>query len=114
MENTSTADFLGLDPEYRDLTHNRDWMTVPEQRLIWAVMERCVRDSLGNQLPEVEAADTWLWEEETSPPAIFSFQWCCEIIEIDPEKFRQKILKLKRAAQKNIKSNQDYEFDRAA
>ena len=90
--NNSRHNGFSLDFEYQELTEGRDWMDCPEQRLIWAIIERCVRDVLGNQKADILAAMDWLWAEDSSISTPFSFLWCCEALEIDPNDFIKKVL----------------------
>lgn len=92
---SSVSDFFGLDFDYQDVVEGRQWMDVPEQRLIWAIIERCVRDALGNQMSDVTAAIDWLWAESPEDNESFSFNWCCETLGIDPEALREKIVRMR-------------------
>lgn len=93
MGSFSTSDFFNLDFEYQEITEGRDWMDFPEQRLIWAIIERSVRDALGNQVPDAMAAIEWFWKADNQKAEAFSFQWCCETLELDANQIREKILR---------------------
>lgn len=84
----------GLNQDYVELIQTRAWMQTPEQRLLFAILERGARDYLGNQKSEREAAEEWFFSEEnTSDPCEpFCFSWVCEHLEIDPEEFRARLL----------------------
>ena len=96
-----SQNFADLEQEYSDIIENRSWMENPEQRLIWAIIERAVRDALGNQTNEVNNATEWIWElcDENAKP--FSFSWCCETLGLDCQKMRQKILDMRVTLQKS-------------
>jgi len=55
----------------------------PEQRLLFAVLERAVRDYLGGAKEEVEQATQWLYAEEHEAAEPFSFPWVCESLALD-------------------------------
>ena len=95
MNSSASNDFFGLDFDYQDVIEGRQWMDVPEQRLIWAIIERCVRDALGNQISDVKAAIDWLWADASDDSESFSFHWCCETLGIDPDALREKIVRMR-------------------
>ena len=98
---SSSNDFFNLDFEYQDIVDGREWMDVPEQRLIWAIIERSVRDALGNQASDAMTAIDWLWSEDQEITESFSFQWCCETLGISPNVLREKILKTREQMHKS-------------
>lgn len=97
MNTTERETTLWVDDEYELLTESRDWMDVPERRLLFAILERAVRDCLGNQGEDSEQATDWLFcDVDDDPHTPFSFQWICENLEVDQNEFRSKILKTAR------------------
>lgn len=113
MESYSNAGF-GLDFEYQDIISARDWMDCPEQRLVWAIIERCVRDVLGNQRAEILSAVEWLWEEDPQELEAFSFLWCCEALSVDPDALRKKILHTREQMNKYPLFTEDSVYTKAA
>lgn len=68
----------------------REWLRVPEQRLLFAMIERAVRDLSTGHENDARAAYSWLFDEVNSRacPRPFSFSWICECLEIDAHKLR--------------------------
>jgi hypothetical protein len=105
---------LNLDSEYQDLVASREWMDCPEQRLVWAIVERSVRDILGNRPLEVMAAVSWLFEGNSQAAQAFSFAWCCDALEIEAEAFRRKILIARKQIHKSPLFDTANKFKQAA
>jgi hypothetical protein len=98
---TYSQNYTTLEQEYNDLVEGRSWIENPEQRLIWAIIERAVRDALGNQSADVLNATEWIWELSGEALSPFSFSWCCETLGLDTEKMRQKIMNMRTTLQKS-------------
>lgn len=63
-----------------------------EQRLIWAVIERAVLDILSEALSTSKAnkreAEGWLTSVSLG---VFSFRWCCEVLDLSASRIRQGV-----------------------
>ena len=75
------------DIDFEDLLQSREWMSVPERRLLFAILERAVRDALGNHPAEAREAAEWIFSPPVDQPELFSFQWICEELEVDIPRF---------------------------
>ncbi len=81
-----------LDQTFLDVITPRTWMETPEQRLLFAILERAVRDILGSRPAEVAAAADWLFDASDDPSKTpFSFNWVCEQIGVEPDRFLQTL-----------------------
>ena len=64
----------------------------PERNLLMAILERAIRDYVGNCQDEVEAAQDWIFEENLNRPyRAFSFSWICQQLDLDPRKIAKTI-----------------------
>jgi hypothetical protein len=86
-------ELLWIDEEYEFLREAREWISVPEKRLLFAILERAARDCLGAQLEDIEQSSTWLFIDEDDYSTPFSFAWVCENLGVDPDEFRGRILR---------------------
>lgn len=73
----------------------------PEHCLLLAVLERAVLDANGVNLKGIADANTvklkarfWLSYRSTVPHEPFSFEWICEMLDLNAKKLRQKLLKV--------------------
>lgn len=77
-------------------------LVTPEQKLLWAVLERAIQDALGNSNQanvEIERqARVWLLAPVTGQDknTLFSLSWICEWLDISPSKVRDFYATLKR------------------
>lgn len=66
---------------------------IPERELLIATLDRAVLDFYGsNEEIKSEAAE-WLFEQ-TDTEGLFSFNWICEHLEIEPQEVRDQIERL--------------------
>lgn len=77
--------------------------THPELKLIYAVLERAIKDyfagtiyhsTFGRTSPKFisKEASEWIFSDYEYPPA-WSYQWVCEILDVDYQKIRRWIVK---------------------
>lgn len=93
MEHIESDQLFGMDSDYQSLIQGREWQKVPERRLLFAVLERTVRDCLGNQPEEALAARNWLIEDYGDTETPFSFGWISQQLEIDGADFKAKVFR---------------------
>jgi|GEM_PF-4035421 len=89
-----------LDEDFETLIQPSEWISIPERRLLFAILERAVRDVLGNQPEETQAAREWLLEDSLDWTP-FSFGWICRELGINPSEFRAKVFRAL-AVKKNL------------
>jgi hypothetical protein len=64
---------------------------LPEKKLMTAVLERAILD-LKNPDPEVrEDAASWFNSPDEPNPCLFSYRHLCLALDLDQDKFRQKV-----------------------
>jgi len=57
-----------------------------ERRLLASMLIEAMRDYVGKfDTPEREGARRWIASRSQAP---FGFEWCCDILEIDPQRIR--------------------------
>lgn len=94
MTTKSSEASFWVDDEYELLTEVREWMDVPEKRLLYAIVERAVRDCLGSRDEDSQEATEWLFCDGNTRETIpFSFPWICENLELDQSEFRSRVLR---------------------
>ena len=69
-----------------------------EKRLLFAVLERAVRDFLSTNEEEKATARIWLEDIEGSDP--FSFPWICEMLELNCNQLLDRIYRIKGFSEK--------------
>lgn len=65
-------------------------MTMQEENLMLAVLERAIRDYYSPSVDEREAAKTWLWQT-TKDDAVFSCKFICERFNIDQPSLLERL-----------------------
>jgi len=81
-----------VDEDFLERTQARAWIQTPEQRLLFAILERAARDYMGNRLQDMMAAKEWLFQEgDGTFKDFFSYDWVCEQIGVDPEQFLKRL-----------------------
>ncbi|RMD90078.1 MAG: hypothetical protein D6813_09690 [Calditrichaeota bacterium] len=109
---------------------NRAVSNITERKLIVSVILRAIKDfldghnvhkierlkakGLDHELSELEknckSAKFWLYEEKNSD-YIFSFEKCCELISISPERIRRGLRQLIQNNSKYMKRNYEMHYD---
>ena len=91
-EKTNIETEVWIDDEYSELIESREWMEVPERRLLYAILERAVRDAMGSNIEESLEAREWLYGGGGS--SLFSFGWICDALDIGKERFLSRVTAL--------------------
>lgn len=64
----------------------------PERNLLMAVLERAIRDYVGNSRHEVKEAEEWIFKQRMDLPYIeFSFAWVCHQLDLEPQRIADLI-----------------------
>lgn len=63
----------------------------PERNLLMAILERAIRDFVGNSSQESREAEEWLFEDCKQPFPEFSFPWICQQLDLVPERISNLI-----------------------
>jgi len=63
----------------------------PERNLLMAILERAIRDYVGNSEQEASEARDWIFERPHVPFDEFSFGWICQQLDLVPEKIASVI-----------------------
>lgn len=66
----------------------------PERELIGEVMLRAIRDLLEPE--HHHFASVWIWRRYKYKPSPFSYEWCCEVLGLDAEELRKRLLSIER------------------
>ena len=94
MKSVKLENVYVIDEDFLTRTQARSWMETPEQRLLFAILERAVRDFLGNRQQDLISARDWLFDlGEDAAKSPFSFDWVCEELGIDVGQFRSRLKK---------------------
>lgn len=78
---------------------------LPEERLLWAMLERGILDYIGKLKPvDIHAGCKWYanarsWVNSDGDD-VFGFVWTCQALELDPITVRRRIHKLARSCPK--------------
>lgn len=71
--------------------------SIPEKRLLAAVLQRAVADFIGGEQDVREEAGIWLLDDEATD-APLSFKFICEALDLDSEGLRKAIVYQAQAA----------------
>ena len=94
MKSVKLENVYSVDEDFLSKTQARAWMETPEQRLLFAILERAVRDFLGNRHADNAAAREWLFEKgDSATKSPFSFDWICDELGIDTDYFLARLRK---------------------
>jgi hypothetical protein len=94
MKSVKLENVYVIDEDFLSRTQARSWMETPEQRLLFAILERAVRDFLGNRQQDLISARDWLFElGDDLQKSPFSFDWVCEELGIDVGQFRSRLMR---------------------
>jgi hypothetical protein len=63
---------------------------VPERGLLIAILDRAVLDYFETPPGDSSDAEEWLFGD-SDPTELFSFQWVCDLLKLDPEALRRRI-----------------------
>ncbi len=63
----------------------------PERNLLMAILERAIRDYVGNSTQEAEEAQQWIFDNGEPPYSEFSFGWICQQLDLIPERIADVI-----------------------
>lgn len=63
----------------------------PERTLVAAVLWQAITDMEGNGT-DADMARQWLTDFSTDFRAHLGFRWCCEVLGLNPERTRDRIL----------------------
>ena len=58
----------------------------PERNLLMAILERAIRDYVGNCEQESNEAREWIFQMNATPYSEFSFGWICQQLDLVPER----------------------------
>lgn len=94
MDGENRQSNIWIDDDFSELAEPREWMDVPEKRLLFAILERAVRDALGNCPDEAEAAQDWIFHDSGKEPEHFSFRWICLVLDVDKARFLGNVTRL--------------------
>jgi len=87
---------IRMDQDFADLLESSSQAQTPERRLLFGIIERAVRDLLGNQRHEATDATQWLFHT-ASLEVPFSFGWICAQLELAPGDIHRKVLLVQQA-----------------
>ncbi len=76
---------LRTDPE-----HDSSCGELPPAKALVAAVLAGARDDL--KLSGPLAVEARLWFEETDPTQAWSFEWCCGVLDLDPDTLRQQLI----------------------
>lgn len=88
----SLSDYDPLDFQH-DVEHRSP--TVPERRLVAALIKRSVLDAIGGGWPattksDLKSARFWLFcDPDTRHP--WGFEWACALLDLDPDRVRHAV-----------------------
>lgn len=89
----STAN--ALMPAYNDgydLFDEPNLTGTPERNLLLAILERAIRDYIGNTRSDARNAKEWIFEGSFEQPYVeFSFAWVCHQLDLEPERIADLI-----------------------
>jgi len=83
-----------IDEDANELFDIPNLTGTPERNLLMAVLERAIRDYVGNCRVESEAAREWLFDLSGTSQDVFSFPWVCHQLDLQPVKVLSKIVKM--------------------
>lgn len=89
----------------------------PERKLLGAVLERAIRDYVGQDDNQAKQARAWIFEQHIDPMVHdeFSFSWICEQLELNQRLVAAQLKKLRRLVRrKGIQPTQILTRRRAA
>lgn len=91
MKNNGNVQVPAMDEEASGLFHFPNLTGTAERNLLMAVLERAIRDFVGNSTEEAEAARAWLFEIPEGEGAPFSFGWVCHQLDLQPVRVLAKV-----------------------
>lgn len=78
--------------------------TIPELRLLAAVLQRAIHDFIGGEGDVREGARAWLMDEEPTD-APLSFKFICEALDLDGDSLRKAIGRQAEAQVRQLAAN---------
>ena len=86
MADSKRALSPAIDEDAFALFEEPNFTGTPERNLLMAILERAIRDYVGNSEQEANEAQTWLFDKTDAPQQEFSFVWICQQLDLIPEK----------------------------
>jgi hypothetical protein len=91
MSHSSQTAVPQIDSTGTSLFYAPNQTGTPERRLLMAILERAILDFVGNNEREVQEAEDWLFDNQSSTNYTFSFEWLCEQLDLDSGSIAQQI-----------------------
>ncbi|NLF25623.1 MAG: hypothetical protein GX589_08225 [Deltaproteobacteria bacterium] len=102
MNNGSNLPVPTIDEDAYNLFDIPNLTGTAERNLLMAVLERAIRDYVGNCSEEAESAREWLFDLEGTTHDIFSFAWLCHQLDLQPMKVLSKISKMPKRGENRV------------